>query len=196
MAGSGAILPLRRYCDSLVFLPLGTSSKVFDTQSINKLLLLLFIFNCAGRPDEHKVKKYLESKDLMINKVTMMSQPDAYKRSFRVSVATCSDYDKLLSGEPLPPFVGVKKFIFGRNKANRSNSGQWSPGKKDSDVINDFINQSNTERSLLSNLSAAQGGLESDGANNHTISKIIGSQEVNSTAGANLIPDSLSVGGD
>ena len=150
----------------------------------------LFIFNCAGRPDEHKVKKYLESKDLMINKVTMMSQPDAYKRSFRVSVATCSDYDKLLSGEPLPPFVGVKKFIFGRN--NRSNSDQWSLGKKESDVINDFINQSNTERSLLSNLSAAQGGLESD----QTISKIIGTPEVNSTAGANLIPESLSKGGD
>lgn len=76
----------------------------------------LFIFNCRGKPEESTVKSYLESKKLNIVKVEMKSSIHSYTRSFKVSVASHADYDKLHAGDLLPVGVAVKKFIYPKRR--------------------------------------------------------------------------------
>jgi hypothetical protein len=70
-----------------------------------------FIFNCEGNPDEQKVREHLDSKNINTSKIELMSHKDSYKRSFKITLVSYEDYDRLLSGEHLPRGVGVKKFI-------------------------------------------------------------------------------------
>ena len=74
----------------------------------------VFLFNCDGQPDEEKVQSFLTSREIVSKSVKTMSHKDAYKRSFRVTVATYTDYDKLMSGEHLPRGVGVRPFVNSR----------------------------------------------------------------------------------
>ena len=75
----------------------------------------LFVFNCKDKPDEGDVKSYLEGKGLNIVCVKMMSPLVSLKRSFKVTVATYSDYEKVISGgQYLPSGVGVKRFDYPR----------------------------------------------------------------------------------
>ena len=92
--------------------------KAVDTSSSGFIGAIpdLFVFNCAGQPDESVVKSYLESKNIEVVHVEMKSATDAYKRSFRVTVASHTDYDKLFAGEILPVGAGVKRFSHPRRK--------------------------------------------------------------------------------
>ena len=84
----------------------------------------LFISNCRDNPKEEEIKVYLESKQLTILSVKMMSQPDAFKKSFKIKVSSFSDYAKLISGgQYLPRGVAVKKFIYPRSV---NASRQWA----------------------------------------------------------------------
>ena len=79
----------------------------------------LFIFNCRGDPEEGDVKKYLaEEKKLTVTAVKMMSPVGSIKRSFRVTVATFEDYEKLVSGgQYLPRGTAVKRFQQSRSSS-------------------------------------------------------------------------------
>ena len=127
----------------------------------------LFVFNCAGGPDEQIVKSYLESCELVINNVKRMSPVDAFKHSFRITVATFEDYDKLLSGGILPRFVGVKKFVYGRRKVE---GDQWA------------------RKLSVGNHSSSSA---SQGSSDHTITNIIGDGKVDNT-GSTVSNDPIS----
>ena len=88
----------------------------------------LFISNCRDNPEEGEIKAYLESKMLNIVSVKMMSQPGAFKKSFKIKVSSFEDYDKLIvGGQYLPRAVAVKKFIYPRSvNATR----QWAAAPK------------------------------------------------------------------
>ena len=84
----------------------------------------LFISNCRDRPEEADVKAYMDTKDVTVVGVKMMSPPESVKRSFKITVATFEDYDKILAGgQYLPRGVAVKKFNYPRSTVNRP---QWS----------------------------------------------------------------------
>ena len=129
----------------------------------------LFVFNCSGNPDEKVVKSYLESQSINVTSVEMKSSKEAFKKSFRVSVASHDDYDKLLAGEILPVGTGVKPFIAPRNVHGsqpwkntlaRDNS-QVSPNS-----LNDFIKEGELLKTIVSNAAKPSGLIVSKNISN------------------------------
>jgi hypothetical protein len=117
----------------------------------------LFVFNCAENPDESAVKAYLVARGITVVSVQMKSPPDAYKKSFKVSVASQGDYDILLAGEILPVGAGVKRFVHPRRlQARQSWSSMNHPPVITSSTangqtgnINEFMTLSESESSSL-----------------------------------------------
>lgn len=144
----------------------------------------LFIFNCRDKPEESTVKSYLESKNLKIVKVEMKSSPHAYTRSFKVTVASHDDYDKLHAGDLLPVGVAVKKFIYPKR---RFGAQSWSNQAQSMDTtsvtnstndlvdprtrasINDFYKLTDSElSSLIKSREATKGNTSADDVSKNT----------------------------
>lgn len=117
----------------------------------------LFVFNCSGKPDENVVKSYLEGKGINVLSVLMKSPPNSVKRSFKVSVASHDDHDKLSSGEILPVGVGVKKYLHTRRPLVQAWTVPSVPSVSSSAAvnadqnknINEFLHLSDSEKSAL-----------------------------------------------
>ena len=95
----------------------------------------LFVFNCSDKPEESEVKSYLEGKALNIIAVKRMSPQGSVRYSFKVTVGSYADYEKIISGgQYLPSGVGVKRFIPPR--------GSFKPSAPASVVKNTSVHQS------------------------------------------------------
>ena len=120
----------------------------------------LFVFHCAGNPDEKVVKSYLESHSINVTSVEMKSHKDAFRKSFRVSVASHGDYDKLLAGEILPVGTGVKPFIPSRSvhasHTWKTTSSTVSPSVS-SNALNEFIKEGELLKSTVSEAAKPSG---------------------------------------
>ena len=86
-----------------------------------------FIYRCSLDTEESVIKNQLCKKGLKIKNVELKSHKDAATKSFKVSVETLDDFEKLVSGEYIPKCAKVKKFIYFKNWASgKVMSGQAS----------------------------------------------------------------------
>ena len=70
-----------------------------------------FIYKCSIDADGDKIKTHLINKGIGIKSVELKSHVNALTRSFKVSVESLEDFDKLNSGEFIPRNIRVKKYI-------------------------------------------------------------------------------------
>ena len=116
----------------------------------------LFMFNVVGEPSEETVGDYLSSCNISVKKVKLVSHANAPKRSFRISVSSFTDYDKMMSGEVLARGIGLRKFIPPKSEVT---SSIWAPRKDAnqpttdslSKTISKFMKESDAELQVLSN---------------------------------------------
>lgn len=89
----------------------------------------VFIYHCSPGSNGDAIKLDLINKGLKIKNVELKSNENANLRSFRVSVETREDYDKLMSGVHIPMHVKFRKYIHfnhQRKVVNHSASGPKS----------------------------------------------------------------------
>ena len=117
----------------------------------------LFMFNVVGEPSEQAVGTYLLSCNVNVKRVKQVSHTDAPKRSFRISVASFSDYDKMMSGEVLSRGIGLRKFIPPKSETT---ANVWAPRNGDkqpnshstlTNAISKFMQDSDAELQVLNN---------------------------------------------
>ena len=77
-----------------------------------------FVYRCSLETEESVIKNHLSKKGLKIKNVELKSHKNAATKSFKVSVETLDDFEKLVSGEYIPKCVKVRKYIYFKHKAN------------------------------------------------------------------------------
>lgn len=71
----------------------------------------VFLFHCDPSSEEEKVFNYFMKKEIGVRLVKLASHKNAVFKSFRITVTSEEDYNKIMSGEYLPENVAVRKFI-------------------------------------------------------------------------------------
>ena len=89
----------------------------------------IFITRCSIDTETDDVISALRDKGINVKKVELKSRPESSFKSFKVAVNTSKDYDCIISGEPLPPRVKVRPWIY-----YKSNNAENSLGKFGSSV--------------------------------------------------------------
>ena len=97
----------------------------------------MFIYRCKKDTEAEVIKTHLVSKGLKIKSVEMKSHKDAHTRSFRVCVESTVDFDNLMTGEHIPPYVKVRRFVHFRHQ--NSDKGLWGNASDEPSVVNDII---------------------------------------------------------
>ena len=99
----------------------------------------IFMFCCKVNVEEEDVRNHFKAQDIELLKVCKMTKhAEARSHSFKLTVSKSEDYDKILTGNHTPQYVGVRRFIPARRVNNKENS--------DSRIANngmrDFLNNS------------------------------------------------------
>lgn len=94
----------------------------------------VFIYRCSTDTKAEIIKDNLTNKGIQIKSVELYSHKDAATNSFKVSVETLEDFDKLLSRDFTPRFVKVKKFIYYRD--HKSDKRSWHHTPRNSSCMN------------------------------------------------------------
>ena len=102
----------------------------------------VFISSCKPETDIDNVKSHLVTRGIKVVKVVQASHNDAYRKSFRVSVESFNDYESLVSGENVPRFVKVRRYIPPRRHIDNS-SWDSRPANKHLDYISS-VNELNS----------------------------------------------------
>ena len=129
-----------------------------------------FISRCSLQTDGDGIKNHLIKKGIKVKNVERKSKEIAKTRSFKISVESHADYDKLISGDFIPKSVKVEKFIYYKTfKGN--NRGQKASRKP---AINSAELTSVIEKGLneLDHLANPAARLDSNG-NTHLIDNIL-----------------------
>ena len=79
-----------------------------------------FISRCSLDTQEDVIKNHLINKGIKVTNIELKSKPIAKTRSFKVSVQTHDDFDKLISGDFIPKNVKIEKFIYYKTFSNKS----------------------------------------------------------------------------
>ena len=80
----------------------------------------LFITRCSVDTQPEQVANHLQLKGITIKKIERKSREEAPFKSFKITVNSSEDFEKILSGEPLPHHVQVRKWIYYANKNTES----------------------------------------------------------------------------
>ena len=94
-----------------------------------------FLYRCDPTTEPHVIKNHLINKGIKVKTVEIKSHRDAPSRSFRVSVESSVDFDKLISGENIPKYVKVKEYV-NFNRRSRDSDGWDNSAKKPAYVYN------------------------------------------------------------
>ena len=86
----------------------------------------VFIYRCRLDTEAEVVKNHLINRGLKIRSVDLKSHKDSATRSFKVSIETWDDFQKLLAGEHIPKCVKVRKYIYFKH---RDSGNQFAGGK-------------------------------------------------------------------
>lgn len=89
----------------------------------------IFITRCSVDTNTEDVVSDLREKGIIVKKAELKSKPEVSFRSFKLTVNTTKDYDKIISGEPLPPGVKVRPWIYYRTNSADSNMGKFGSFK-------------------------------------------------------------------
>ena len=112
-------------------------SQTTTSSSLKSAVSDIFMFNCSTDMTEDLIASNLQSCNIDVRKVKMMSHAESARRSFKISVSSYDDYDKLMSGEMLPRGIAVRKFIYPRRDVDTE--------------VNKFIQHSEAELNSLLN---------------------------------------------
>lgn len=95
----------------------------------------IFMFNCRLEIEEENVKDHFKATHIELSKVCKMTKhAEARTHSFCITVSSPEDYDKIMTGDFTPSYVGVRRFIPAR-RVNNQNTNATSK------VINDFLTE-------------------------------------------------------
>jgi hypothetical protein len=83
----------------------------------------IFLWHCDASSEETRVLNYFKKKEIGVKSVKLASHKDAVYKSFRISVTSDEDYDKIMSGDYLPIRVAVRKYIPPRRSDFTQRSG-------------------------------------------------------------------------
>ena len=72
----------------------------------------LFVTRCSVDTEPDHVLNHLKLKGIILKKIERKSRDDAPFKSFKLTVNSSEDFDKILSGDPLPTHVKVRKWIY------------------------------------------------------------------------------------
>ena len=75
----------------------------------------VFLYRCSKDTKAEIIKESLSKHGINVKSVELKSHKDAETRSFRVSVDTVQDFDKVMSRRFIPRYVKVKRFIHYRD---------------------------------------------------------------------------------
>ena len=76
----------------------------------------IFMFRCGLQVEEENVKEHFKALNIDLIKVCKMtSHPEARTHSFCLTPSKTEDFNKIMTGDFTPPFVGVRKFTTRRN---------------------------------------------------------------------------------
>ena len=87
------------------------SSKVSSFKGVPRELPKAFIYRCHPQATKDDVQSFLKEESIDVTEVRVVSHANATFRSFVVSVRKKEDFDKLMTGEPLPSGVGVRRYF-------------------------------------------------------------------------------------
>lgn len=77
-----------------------------------------FIYSCSLDTEESVIKNHLSKRGLKIKNVELKSHKDATTKSFKVSVETLDDFEKLVSGDHIPKCAKVRKYIYFKQRSS------------------------------------------------------------------------------
>lgn len=101
----------------------------------------IFMFKCRLNVEEENVKEHFKALEIDLPEVCKMTKhAEARSHSFKLTVATAEDYEKILTGNYTPPYVGVRRFIPAKRIINKENSNSQSGVT--TQAINDFLSES------------------------------------------------------
>ena len=112
-----------------------------------------FIYRCSRDTEAEIIQNHLVKKGVKVTKVELKSNQNAECRSFKVSVESLEDFDKLLSREFTPRHVKVREYIYYKN----CNVGKRSPS------MSSFMDHSNV--TLVGNYAASRDDVASISGN-------------------------------
>ena len=75
----------------------------------------VFLYRCSKDTKAEIIKESLSKHGINVKSVELKSHKDAETRSFKVSVDTVQDFDKVMSRRFIPRYVKVKRFIHYRD---------------------------------------------------------------------------------
>ena len=135
-----------------------------------------FISGCSLVTEADVIKNSLIGKGIKVKNVELKSKDVAKTRSFKVSVETHEDFEKLISGEFIPTNVKVSKFIYYRTYSGK-NSGLRAPaGPVQSTAVNNALELA---REIVAGTTPDRARTLSTNSNSgHTINNILQSRSL------------------
>ena len=98
-----------------------------------------FISGCSLVTEADVIKNSLIGKGIKVKNVELKSKEVAKTRSFKVSVETHEDFEKIISGEFIPTNVKVGKFIYYRTYSGKNSGLRASAGPVQSTAVNNAL---------------------------------------------------------
>ena len=88
----------------------------------------IFVTRCSLDTQPEQLVNHLKEKGINVKNIQVKSREDANFKSFKLSVFTSQEYDKVISGEPLPPRIQVRPWIYYKNNSVPNSSvGSFKP---------------------------------------------------------------------
>ena len=104
-----------------------------------------FIYRCNKNTKAEVIKNHLINKGIKVKNVDLKSHVDSPSCSFKVSVETVEDFDKLITGEHIPRYVKIKEYIYFRSQSK----DQWNVAREKPSSLNHPPPFTNVTASLL-----------------------------------------------
>ena len=123
-----------------------------------------FIYRCSKDTQAEIIKDHLTSKGIQVISVDLKSHKDAESRSFKISVGTLEDYDKILSRDFIPRYVRVREFI--NYKGPKGEKRSWDHRDGKSSFMDDPICSANESTDVVKSVSTSN--VITDSANGST----------------------------
>ena len=77
----------------------------------------IFVTRCSLDTQPEQLVNHLKEKGSNVKNIQLKSREEANFKSFKLSVFTSQEYDKVICGEPLPPRIQVRPWIYYRNNS-------------------------------------------------------------------------------
>ena len=114
-----------------------------------------FLFRCdPDSTDEIKVFNHLSKQMIHVLNVKQVSHPQSKFKSFRITVEKHEDYNKIISGNFIPQYVRVKRYVTPQSERGIGNNINYFRGPQGGAVNSDGQTQDQEYRQKISDLAS------------------------------------------